>query len=214
VPAIAPNGENASAPRTAEARADTLMARYPAIRRALLDWQVAKVKFQYAPLLASLNLTAQQTEAFAELMRGENLFGDFGPNGEFMEFWTRRDPEVEATRDQRLRELLGESGFHAYNDFQCTTSGREFAAQLASQLSLTDTPLTSAQANQLVPLLASVRGPSRYSDGNWDEVLAEAGSELLPAQLATLRSIFDSERKSAETLALRKAAAEAMGENR
>jgi hypothetical protein len=200
-------------PRSAIAEADAMMARHPAIRRAILNWHASKARFLYGPLFTSLGLTHSQIDTFVELVRGENLFGEWGPHQEFLEYRVPREAEA-ATRDQRLRELLGEDGMRAYRDFHRTVEGREYAAQLASQLALSDTPLTPAQANKLVPVLASVRYPARHVDGNWDEVIAKASSELAPAQVASLRAIFEQERKSAAATELRRTIAEAANESR
>jgi hypothetical protein len=206
--------EEPAKPRNAIAEADAMMARHPAIRQAILGWHVAKMKFRYAPLFSALGLTSSQIDTFVELVRGENLFGEWGPHREFLEFRVPREPEVEATRDQRLRELLGQDGYRIYLDLYRVQDGREYAGQLASLLALSDTPLTPAQANKLVPVLASVRYPSRHAEGNWDEVIAKASLDLAPAQVATLRSIFEWERKSAASTELKRTIVEAADESR
>lgn len=134
-------------------------------------------------------MSQAQIDAFQELVRGTNFFGEWGPNGQFLEF----DVSPATPRDdlpRRLRELLGEDGYRRYGEFNETTLARELTAQVSGRLFYSEAPLSPGQADQLVRLLAQT--PRRRSEADtryWDAVLAGAAGFLFPAQIEALASI-------------------------
>jgi hypothetical protein len=62
----------------------------------------------------------------------------------------------DAEKDERLRQLLGESGFRRLEEYQ-KAQDSNYANRLASALYFTDTPLTAEQGVQLGRMVAEVR---------------------------------------------------------
>ena len=180
-----------------------IMTRHPEVKQALVDWHVAKVNFQFAPLYEELGLTSEQIARFQELVRGTVLFGDWGARGEFLEFEAARSVPDEAIRAE-LKQLLGVDGVGRYEASLRTIRPREWTAQLASQLCLTDSPLTPAQAEELVRIFRDA--PYRQEDLCVAQTRASA--VLSEAQQSVLRRIFAEKSKWAESDAVQRQSAE------
>jgi hypothetical protein len=91
-----------------------------------------------------------------------------------------------------LRELLGDVGYQKLQEFDRVDSARQLAVQAASALSFTETPLTSAQAEQLIQILDSNRAQRSGTQASrfaWDTVFAQARDVLSAPQLAALDGI-------------------------
>ncbi len=182
-------------PREAVAAGDAMLARHPAVRQTIVDWHARKARFQFAPLFESLGLTSQQIDEFVELVRGEVLFGDWGPNGQFVELRTLREMTSDDAR-ARLAALLGEEGYRAYLNFHVIGAAREYAGQVASQLYLVEAPLTGEQAAELGRIFTETRRShgesSRAVEASyWDTLIEKARTKvgLSPAQIAVLARI-------------------------
>jgi RNA polymerase sigma factor (sigma-70 family) len=107
-------------------------------------------------------------------------------------------PVVESTVKQNYDEFLttirtnfGDATFQAFQHYTDTMASRGVTKELSSALFYTDTPLTVAQAEQLVEVVAA---NSRNAQGkvdlpamNTDAILAQAQAFLSPPQLAALR---------------------------
>jgi hypothetical protein len=196
-------------PRTAVRLADAMMTRHPEVKQAILDWHIKTVNFEYGPLYDELKLTPAQIVRFGELLRGDGLFGDWGANGEFLEFQLPKDVS-HGQEDDALRELLGPEGWRKYQDFSATVWTRQMVAQLASQASMLDVPLTPAQAQSLVTNLARIPQPNGDSLDveYWRRIIGKAGElALSPEQLAILATIAAGEMRSAGMIELWKAEA-------
>jgi len=96
------------------------------------------------------------------------------------------------TIDQSIHELLGDTAFDEYLDYERTRVERSLVDRLASRLSYSESPLSAAQAESLVDLLSAQRStqppaePSgqpgmrmAVSVGGGDTMVAFAGSGAL-----------------------------------
>jgi hypothetical protein len=93
-----------------------------------------------------------------------------------------------AEREQRLRELLGETGFQRYKAYDVAACRR--AMEVATGLYFTDTPLTKPQAEQFALIFSETKGLG-YGSGNnprvyWAHVIDRARTVLNPVQLHPL----------------------------
>jgi hypothetical protein len=103
--------------------------------------------------------------------------------------------EIEAT----IAQTLGPDAYSTYQNFQQTGTQRYTVKQLEQSLSYTDTPLNSAQSDQLVNLLARTSAAHRAASGGdptsalspiiTDSAITQAAAILSPAQLEVLRGI-------------------------
>ena len=180
-----------------------IMTRYPEVKQALVDWHVAKVNFQFAPLYTELGLTPGQIARFQELVRGTTLFGDWGARGEFLEFEAPRGVPEEQVRAE-LEQLLGADGFARYQAALRAIRPREWTAQLASQLCLTDSPLTPAQAAELVAIFRD----APYRPDDLSEAQTRASAVLSDTQLPALQRLFTEKRKWFDSDAAQRQSAE------
>lgn len=200
--------------RPAVAAAEALMARHPEVRRAIVAWQVAKVHFQYGPLLDRLGLDPQQRDRFAALVRSAHFFGEWGPDGQFLEFHTPTESASSSLREQ-LAELLGPAGLGAYEAFRAAIPAREIAAQVAARLSLRGEAPTPAQTEALVGVFET--SPWRRRNGGsddefaagWREVEARSARVLSESQQSVIRDLAAQEQAYVELSAHQRALADA-----
>ncbi len=195
--------------------AEVVMARHPEVRRTIVDWQVAKVHFQFGPLFRALALDARQIETFAALVRGDHFFGEWGAGGEFLEFRTPREVPVGEVR-ARLAELLGEQGLRAFDEFKHVVSAREITAQVAARLSLQGVAPTREQADVLASLF-EIEPWRKRNGGTWAEVAAgwsavveRARLVLTEGQLAVLQEIGQAEQEAGVLAERQRSMAEAL----
>lgn len=113
--------------------------------------------------------------------------------------------------DSQMKSDLGDAGYNAYQTYQQTAPQRNTVNQLQQSLSYTASPLTDAQSQQLVSLLqqtgSSGNGGGGFGGGmgggGWggpagggggtaqitQQVIAQAGSFLSPAQVSALQQL-------------------------
>ncbi len=157
----------------------------------------------YAPLFRKLEFSAAQADAFRALLI-DNLGRHYDLNHVARtEGLPLADPDVAAVSAQsdsdlasRIQAQFGDAVYQAYQHFNDTAPVRELTGQLTETLAATATPLTPAQADQLVEILNNNRLPG--SDGrpsldphalNLDQAVAQAQGVLSPPQIAALRAI-------------------------
>jgi RNA polymerase sigma factor (sigma-70 family) len=151
----------------------------------------------YAPLFKSLGLSSDQIEQFLDLMVREQagLRWDSDTQSPIGEFDIGDLSKVE--RENKLHELLGDDGYHSYQEFDRTRTARELAAQLGSSAYFTAAPLTTVQASQLVQILS--QSSADYQQGKsvsassieWDAAITRAQDVLSASQLVALGDLRD-----------------------
>jgi hypothetical protein len=126
---------------------------------------------RFAPLFRNLALPAEKLEQFKNLLlERQSVMQDVMAAAREQGLDPRANPEelrkivarANAESDDSLRALLGAEGFAQYQDYQQTLPQRSVVNQLQQSLSYTDAPLTTAQADELVRILATTApsGPS------------------------------------------------------
>jgi hypothetical protein len=166
---------------------------------------------RYADLFRRLNLPPAQLEQLKNLLVDrDTVMNDVmaaataaGLNprengGEMRQLFRQAQEDI----DQGIAQLLGTDGFGQYQNYQQTLPQRFAVNQLEQRLSYSTTPLTPAQSEQLVNLLARnarpegnivpptgpgaiVRGGVRVDE----QVLSQAAAILSPQQLEAFREM-------------------------
>jgi RNA polymerase sigma factor (sigma-70 family) len=154
----------------------------------------------YAAFFRQLGFTPEQREQFKALLnermeRGQRLIETMAAQGKNPDklavqvIFDQTDSELQA----ELRAAFGDTVVDAYNHFEATRPVRAVTDQLASALFYTDAPLTVAQADQLVEIMAGnardARGKVAMAALNLDAALAQAQGVLSAAQLEQFRRI-------------------------
>jgi hypothetical protein len=154
----------------------------------------------YAAFFRQLDFTPEKREQFKALLnermeRGLRLIETMAAQGNNPDklavqvIFDQTDSELQA----ELRAAFGDTVVDAYNYFEATRPVRFVADQLASALFYSDAPLTVAQADQLVKIMASnardARGKVAMAALNLDAALAQAQGVLSAAQLEQFRRI-------------------------
>lgn len=198
--AVAPVGAVAWDPvREGEA----LMTRHPELRQAVTERADAIASFTYGPMLRALGLPPEREEAWRVLMREQGgISAPFGPRGESIAMRPGSGLEP-AVFEERLREILGDDGPRLRREAILRADARRIAAQVATELAFSETPLAGDQGRQLVELMAgTIRSPGagQRIQITWDEVVARAPTVLAPPQLAALAAVrVAEERRQAGT---------------
>jgi RNA polymerase sigma factor (sigma-70 family) len=116
----------------------------------------ATAYLHFAGLYRMLNLPAEKTEAFAKLVE-EKFWAVADLNSSAMaQDVSRVEPAFHRMREQslapiedKIRALLGETGYRAYTEYEAVDSGRRLVEQLSGRLALAASPLTLDQAGEL-----------------------------------------------------------------
>ena len=157
----------------------------------------------YDPLFKKLSLTAAQVDQFTAI-----LSANLSRRADLREFARGEgqptDPDVRALDAQadadlagQIRTSFGEATLEAFQHFNDAGSMRELTSRLTGALAASATPLSPAQADQMVEILAN---NNRTPDGrasndprtlNLEAALVQAQAVLSPPQLAALRQVYN-----------------------
>ena len=160
-------------PGSREAAAVQNLLTKPEVQALLSLQQKAAVDARYAALFKNLNFAPEQLEKFKSLLadRGNTLLDIFSVARD-QGIDPRQDPEgfrklMTGAQDDfntSLKSVIGDAAFAQYQNFEQTQAQRNVVSQLQQRLSYTDTPLTSAQAEQMVQILAANTPPARHTN--------------------------------------------------
>ncbi len=146
----------------------------PQFAKLMALQQKAMVDSRYAPLFKQLALTPAQLQQFQNLLaekqsaardvlaaaaqQGLNFRTD---RAEVSQLISQSNSEI----DSQIQSTLGPDAFAQYQTYEQTLPQRNTVTQLQQSLSYTSTPLTDAQANQLVQILASTSPQNGNANG-------------------------------------------------
>ncbi len=169
---------------TEEGRA--FLGRNPEVKRALANYVNASLRFQYAPMYRALGWTDEQIRRFEETRGRGHTMGYPAGNGKFMSmpYGVKIDP-AEYENDYKAA-MGGEENNRRYSEFSRVAQAREVAADVASALYFTETPLTPTQADQVVKSLVESRNSgaaAKVSQYDWNAVMAKSEGTLTAPQL-------------------------------
>lgn len=193
-----------------------IMAR-PEVQALLASNQKAALDTRYGALFRTLNLTPDQAEKLKTLLADrqnapQDVFAAAREQG--LNPRTDRDAmrklveDAQATVNASIKSLLGDAGYEQLTRFEQTMPQRALVNTLQQQLTYSDSPLSSYQAEQLVNILATNnppagggqvgRGPGgMFSGGNpgrtgtriSNEVVQQASAVLSTSQLNALQAL-------------------------
>ena len=144
----------------------------PEIQKLMAIQQKASLDGRYAALFKNLNLSPAQLEQFKNLLvEKQTAMTDALAAARAQGINPRTDPEdfqklvtdAQAEADNGIKAALGDAGYAQYQQYQQTLPQRNVVTQLATSLSYTSTPLTGAQTEQMVQILAANTPPSTNS---------------------------------------------------
>lgn len=169
--------------RTMMAKAAAMMDR-PEMQRMMALRQRAALDSRYAALFKQLGLSPDRLDQLKNLMVerqqvGSDVFAaaakqGLDPMNDRAEL-ARLTAEGQAKVDSDIKSLLGDSDYSTYQDYQATLPQRSVVNQLQQSLSYTSTPLSDAQAEQLVQILAQNQ-PARATDAGAARTFVATGT--------------------------------------
>ncbi|MBI2512793.1 MAG: hypothetical protein HYV96_12515 [Opitutae bacterium] len=188
----------------------------PEVQRLLATQQRGALDARFAALFKSLNLSPAQLEQFKNLLvekrtavadvmaaaRSQGLTGRENRD-ELRALVQNAQAEVDAN----IRATIGDAAYSQYQNFEQTQSQRNVVSQLQQRLSYSDAPLTDAQSEQLVQMLAATTDQKNPSAGGvrtaagrigfggsggaqiTDAAVAQSSSVLSAAQVQALQQL-------------------------
>jgi hypothetical protein len=144
----------------------------PAMKKMVADQQRAMLDTMYGPLFKQLNLTPEQETAFKDLLAkqqaqamelaGDLMSGDKAKREAAMKEITAQNQQT----DDAIRNLLGESGYASYKDYQDTMSDRMAMQQFNQSLAGAGGALSDAQSQALLQILTEERRGTPWGAGD------------------------------------------------
>lgn len=156
----------------------------PEVQGLISSAERAGIEMRYAALFRALNLTPDQSERLkALLVDRQNSRRDVVAALEQQGLSPRSDPEAfrkmvadaEAAVETNIRSVLGETGYQQLTQFERTQPQRNIVSTLQQHLSSTDAPLTYAQSEQLVQILAAAAPANEGRGGSWSRFMTTPG---------------------------------------
>ena len=146
----------------------------------------ASLRFQYAPLYRALGWTDEQIRRFEAVRSRGHTMGTLGLTGKVMSM--PNGPKIDpAEYENDFKAAVGgEENMQRYSEFSRVAQARGVAADVASALYFTETPLTPVQADQVVKILVESRNSgaaAKMSQYDWSVVMAKSEGILSAAQL-------------------------------
>jgi hypothetical protein len=162
-------GRGGNNPQQMAAALRTLMAK-PEVQALMSIQQKAAIDARYASLFKSLSLSPEQADKVKSLLADrQSTMQDVMTAAREQGINPRTDPEgfkklvadAQTEVNNNLKAVLGDAGFNQLANYEQTLPQRNLVNQLQQRLSYTDTPLSQAQADQLVQVLAANPAPAR-----------------------------------------------------
>jgi RNA polymerase sigma factor (sigma-70 family) len=175
------------------------------------------LRFTYGPLYRKLGLNAQQIEDFEaalDELNQSSLDIQSAARGQGV---STNDPGLLPLNKtasspglDKLRAILGNSGFEQFNAYSNVTFARDSVDSLGAALYYTETPLVATQADQLTKLVAAnmakattdAAGITMRGEIDWGKISTLAETFLTPSQLATLQAVAERDRLTRQLYAL------------
>lgn len=180
----------------------------PDVQRLMALQQKAQLNGRYAALFKSLHLSTDQLAQFKNLLVEKQMVNTdvmiaatqqgINPMQNPKEF---RDM-MQATQsdiDTKIKSTLGDDGYAQFQNYQQTQGQRNVVTQLEQSLSYTETPLTSAQSDQMLQILSSQTSPTGAAGaqiviagpgGGPSPMGGGAGSRITDATIASAQGVL------------------------
>lgn len=154
-------GRGRGGPPSAEMQA---MMEQPEMQRLQALQQKAALDGRYGALFKTLNLSDEKLATFKSLLaEKEATMMDTMRAAREQGLDPRSDPEgfkklmaaTQAETNSAIKATIGDAAYAEYEQYQATQPQRAVVSQLQQSLSYTNSPLTTAQADQMVQVLAA-----------------------------------------------------------
>lgn len=191
------------APKPAAARPDTAasLEANPGLRALFRKGFQADLAARYRPFYDAARLSPEQIRKFEQLMtEAEEVKMDFQITAKAQGF-TPADPALGKLRAQgeaelkaAATEILGDEGYRQLLQFKRAEPLEVAVNDLAMLVAQSPTPLSAAQAGQLLTTMANASSSYRAGDRaelasvDWPQALASAQSFLAPAQFSVFKA--------------------------
>ena len=175
----------------AEEAGAAFVARHPQVKRAFDELVSARLRFQFGPMYQALGWSNDRIERF-EAAQGQLVAVPALLDGEGTAIIRHSGKFSQHRYVQRFNDAFGDfgkQGVDKFNEEMRDGPARNVAADVASALYFTDTPLTPEQAEQVTQILAGSRnsGPAaKVSAYDWNAVMTKAEGVLSAPQLAVI----------------------------
>lgn len=160
----------------------------PEMQKLVAIQQKAGLDSHYSALFKALNLTPDQLDKFKNLLvEKRTAMMDVMAAAREQGINPRTDPNAfrqlianaQAEIDNSIKTTLGETAFNQYQNYEKTLPQRGVVDQLQGRLSYSGTPLSTAQSEQMVQILATT-APARAT-GNMPLPLTPFGNTAAAA---------------------------------
>ena len=174
----------------AESWQEVALQKNPRLQAGYLASERTNLALRYGPLLQRLGLTPDQTEKFNDLMAEHTarlLDLKLTARAQGITEPDQANATLIQQADERLSaaqlDLLGDAGYQQLQEYERTLPVREQAGMLAGALALTDTPLSTQQAEQITQIIANA-SKGYQGGGRADMPMPGNGELLTPLMLA------------------------------
>ncbi len=178
-----------------------LLAAHPELQAAHRQAVNGRLHQTYDRLFVRLGMSAAQIDqAVALLARDAEDELDLAMTAQTLQL-PKDDPSLVRFRrgensetEAQLVSLLGAQGMQGWRDYRRALSMQSTAEDVASLALASDTPMTGAQTEQLIRVMAEANtayragGRPEWSSTDWAEVLRQASTFLAPAQVVALQA--------------------------
>jgi hypothetical protein len=136
----------------------------PEVQAMLRTAEKGLIDSRYAALFRNLNLTPEQSDKLTSLlMERQTALQDVFAAAREQGLNPRTDPDgfrklvtdAESSINDSIKSLLGDTGYNQFANYEQTMPQRNLVTALQARLANTDSPLNTAQAEQLVQILAA-----------------------------------------------------------
>jgi hypothetical protein len=213
----APPAARPSSPAVAKPAADAnrewrAVLADPAYRRVRIAEARQLLRREYAQVVAELELSADETERFLDLLAEQTVRENEGAMKQRSgQDWARWKSELEAQAEKERRAFLGEERFRTWTDYVKSTQARALVDELRTQLATTNSPLREEQVKPFVKALAAeherhaAERKANYEgetskNGEWTEATpADQQIEYMERRAALIEASLDRQQEAAET---------------
>lgn len=162
-------------------------ARHPHVHAAFIEMNKAAARGRYYSLYRTLAMTPAEIEVFEQLKSHGGTITRQMADG-VITFSSGTAVSAEET-EAKIRDLLGEDRYSKYRDYARVRVARDYAVNLASLLTSSDTPLTAVQAQQVMGIFSAGVDPNHAGKLDWEFIAREAQWILSPDQFAMLKNL-------------------------
>ncbi len=165
------------------AEGKAFLMRHPEVRQALVARANAMTNFTYGALYKSL--TPEQIAQFKTIMLDHSGVGFTLNEGEHVTMTAGDGLTMEEVHN-RLFDLLGKDGLAQFQVLSQSQRARVLTSEAAGTLAFSESPLTPAQSDQLVQIMAGNQPRGQF---DWAAIMTQTRTILSPAQLAVVAGV-------------------------